>query len=164
MRVLRRVLCALLVGLAVVPAASARVGSGYSVGFLWPAEGMLTSPFGPRPGGFHPGIDIGSLRDLTVRAAIGGRVVAVGEPAGYDGYGNVVVVAIGGRFTTLYAHLARPLVQSGDDVLVGEVIGIAGCTGWCTGTHVHFELRDRGTRMDPLTLFVSNRSPAASRP
>jgi murein DD-endopeptidase MepM/ murein hydrolase activator NlpD len=153
MGVVRGAFCALLVGLAVVPAASARVGSGYSLGFLWPADGMLTSPFGERPGGFHPGIDIGSLRNLTVRAAIGGRVVAVGEPAGYDGYGNVVVVAIGGGFTTLYAHLARPLASAGEELAPGQVLGIAGCTGWCTGTHVHFELRDRGVPMDPLTLF-----------
>jgi murein DD-endopeptidase MepM/ murein hydrolase activator NlpD len=149
----RRAAFALLVGLAVVPSASARVGSGYSLGFLWPAAGTLTSPFGPRPGGFHPGIDIGSLQSLTVRAATGGRVVVVGEQPGYDGYGNVVVVAIGGGFTTLYAHLAQPLVAAGDDVDVGQVIGVAGCTGWCTGTHVHFELRDRGSPMDPLTLF-----------
>jgi murein DD-endopeptidase MepM/ murein hydrolase activator NlpD len=153
MWVLRRVVFALLMGLVVVPPASARVGSGYSVGFLWPADGTVTSPFGPRPGGFHPGIDIGSLRSLTVRAAIGGRVVTVGEQPGYDGYGNVVVVSIGGGFTTLYAHLARPLVAGDDEVVAGEVIGIAGCTGWCTGTHVHFELRDRGSPMNPLTLF-----------
>jgi murein DD-endopeptidase MepM/ murein hydrolase activator NlpD len=153
MRVLRRVGCALLMGLAVVPAASARVGSGYSVGFLWPVDGTLTSPFGPRPGGFHPGIDIGSLRSLTVRAAIGGRVLAVGEQPGYDGYGNVVVVAIGGGFTTLYAHLAQPLATVSSEVHAGEVIGIAGCTGWCTGTHVHFELRDHATPMNPLNLF-----------
>ena len=153
MRVLRRVGCALLMGLAVVPAASARVGSGYSIGFLWPVDGTLTSPFGPRPGGFHPGIDIGSLRSLTVRAAIGGRVLAVGEQPGYDGYGNVVVVAIGGGFTTLYAHLAQPLATVSSEVHAGQVIGIAGCTGWCTGTHVHFELRDHGTPMDPLSLF-----------
>jgi murein DD-endopeptidase MepM/ murein hydrolase activator NlpD len=153
MRVLRRVGCALLMGLAVVPAASARLGSGYSVGFLWPVDGTLTSPFGPRPGGFHPGIDIGSLRSLTVRAAIGGRVLAVGEQPGYDGYGNVVVVAIGGGFTTLYAHLAQPLATVSSEVHAGEVIGIAGCTGWCTGTHVHFELRDHATPMNPLSLF-----------
>ena len=153
MRAVQRAVFALLVGLVVVPSASARVGSGYSLGFLWPAEGTLTSPFGPRPGGFHPGIDIGSLQSLTVRAATGGRVVAVGEQPGYDGYGNVVVVAIGGGFTTLYAHLAQPLVAAGDDVDVGQGLGIAGCTGWWTGTHVHFELRDRGAPMDPLTLF-----------
>lgn len=149
----RRALCALLVGLVAAPAAAARVADGYSVGFLWPAAGTLTSPFGPRPGGFHPGIDIGSLQSLTVRAATGGRVLAVGEQPGYDGYGNVVVVAIGGGFTTLYAHLERPLTAAGEELAPGQVLGIAGCTGWCTGTHVHFELRDHGAPMDPLTLF-----------
>ncbi|HWC74354.1 MAG TPA: M23 family metallopeptidase, partial [Gemmatimonadales bacterium] len=96
----------------------------------------------------------GSLRDLTVRAAIGGRVVTTGEAPGYGGYGNVVVVSIGGGFTTIYAHLARPLVSTGSEVAAGQVIGIAGCTGWCTGTHVHFELRNAAAvPMDPLSLF-----------
>jgi murein DD-endopeptidase MepM/ murein hydrolase activator NlpD len=154
MWVLRRVVCAVLVGLAVVPVASARVAAGYSDGFLWPVDGTLTSPFGPRPEGFHPGIDIGSLRDLTVRAAIGGRVVTAGEASGYDGYGNVVVVSIGGGFTTMYAHLAQTFVGVGRDVAAGQVIGIAGCTGWCTGTHLHFELRNAdAVPMDPLSLF-----------
>jgi murein DD-endopeptidase MepM/ murein hydrolase activator NlpD len=154
MWVLRRAVFAVLVGLTLVPAASARVAGGYSDGLLWPADGTLTSPFGPRPEGFHPGIDIGSLRDLTVRAAIGGRVVTVGETQGYDGYGNVVVVSIGGGFTTIYAHLARPLVRPGTEVRASQVLGLAGCTGWCTGTHLHFELRDAfGVPMDPLSLF-----------
>src|SRR5437763_9743056 len=142
MWVLRHVASAFFVGLTLVPVASARVAAGYSTGLLWPADGLLTSPFGSRPEGFHPGIDIGSLRDLTVRAAIGGRVVTVGEAAGYDGYGNVVVVSIGGGFTTIYAHLWHPLVNAGAEVRGGQVVGIAGCTGWCTGTHLHFELRD----------------------
>jgi murein DD-endopeptidase MepM/ murein hydrolase activator NlpD len=153
MWVFRRVLCAVLVGLVVAPAASARVAAGYSSGLLWPADGVLTSPFGPRPEGFHPGIDIGSLRDLTVRAAVGGRVLAVGETTGYDGYGNVVVLSIGGGFTTIYAHLSRPLARVGEVVTPGKVLGLAGCTGWCTGTHLHFELRDHGVPMDPLSLF-----------
>ena len=154
MWVLRRAACAVLVALALVPTASGRIGAGYSTGLLWPADGTLTSPFGPRPEGFHPGIDIGSLRDLTVRAAIGGRVVTAGEASGYDGYGNVVVVSIGGGFTTMYAHLSRPLVKPGAAVRAGEVVGLAGCTGWCTGTHLHFELRDAaGAPMDPLSLF-----------
>jgi murein DD-endopeptidase MepM/ murein hydrolase activator NlpD len=148
-----RVTCAVLAGLVVVPAASARVATGYGSGLLWPADGVLTSPFGPRPEGFHPGIDIGSLRDLTVRAAIGGRVVTTGEVPGYDGYGNIVVVELSGGFSAIYAHLSRPLVRVGALVTPGEVLGIAGCTGWCTGTHLHFELRDHGVPMDPLSLF-----------
>jgi murein DD-endopeptidase MepM/ murein hydrolase activator NlpD len=151
---LRQATCAVLVGLTLVPPASARVAAGYSSGLLWPADGPLTSPFGPRPEGFHPGIDIGSLRDLTVRAAVGGRVLTVGEAAGYDGYGNVVVMSIGGGFTTIYAHLSRPLVTPGAEVRAGQVVGLAGCTGWCTGTHLHFELRDAaGIAMNPLSLF-----------
>jgi murein DD-endopeptidase MepM/ murein hydrolase activator NlpD len=154
MWVLRRAVFAVLVGLTLVSTASARVAAGYSNGLLWPVDGTLTSPFGPRPEGFHPGIDIGSLRDLTVRAAIGGRVIAVGESAGYDGYGNVVVVSIGGGFTTMYAHLSQPLVWDGEEVRIGQTVGIAGCTGSCTGTHLHFELRDDdGIPMDPLSLF-----------
>jgi murein DD-endopeptidase MepM/ murein hydrolase activator NlpD len=55
---------------------------------------------------------------------------------------------------TLYAHLSRPLVRPGQHVRTGEQIGIAGCTGWCTGTHLHFELRHGGVAMDPTLLMV----------
>jgi murein DD-endopeptidase MepM/ murein hydrolase activator NlpD len=54
----------------------------------------------------------------------------------------------------LYAHLSRPLARVGEQVLQGERIGIAGCTGWCTGTHVHFELRHRNVPIDPSLLIV----------
>ena len=150
---LRRAVCALLLGLTIVPTASARVAAGYSSGLLWPVDGALTSPFGPRPEGFHPGIDIGLLRDLTVRAAIGGRVVTAGAQTGYDGYGNVVVLSIGGGFTTIYAHLSHAFARVGEEVPSGQAIGVAGCTGWCTGTRLHFELRGNGRPMDPLSLF-----------
>jgi len=134
-------------------AASARISDGAGLGFAWPADGIVSSPFGPRAGGFHPGIDIGSLQALTVRAASAGRVAAAGFAMGYEGYGNVVVVDIGGGFTTIYAHLARPIAHIGELVSRGETIGIAGCTGWCSGTHVHFELRDHGRAIDPIGFF-----------
>jgi murein DD-endopeptidase MepM/ murein hydrolase activator NlpD len=139
--------------LVVAPVASAHVGGDYSLRFAWPADGVVTSPFGPRDGGFHPGIDIGTLRDLTVRAATPGRVVGAGALTGYDGYGNVVVLALGDGLTSIYAHLARPFARVGRLVQAGQVIGEAGCTGWCTGTHLHFELRYRGTPIDPAGLF-----------
>ncbi len=143
----------LLVAMLVLPAAaSARISDGAGLGFLWPADGIVSSPFGPRAGGFHPGIDIGSLQGLTVRAAASGRVSATGALAGYEGYGYVVVVDVGGGYTTLYAHLARPIARVGALVARGETIGIAGCTGWCSGTHLHFELRDHGQAVDPMSL------------
>jgi len=145
--------CALVVGLMLAPAATARVGVNQSLGFEWPANGMLTSPFGPRAGGFHPGIDIGSLGDLTVRAASSGRVVGMGALTGYEGYGDVVLLDIGGGMTTVYAHLGRALARAGELVVPGQTIGVAGCSGWCTGTHLHFELRDHGRAIDPLPLF-----------
>jgi murein DD-endopeptidase MepM/ murein hydrolase activator NlpD len=146
-----RAVCALFAAALLVPSvAAARLEAGPGLSFLWPADGVVTSPFGLRTGEFHPGVDIGILRSLAVRSASAGRVVAAGEPAGYEGYGNVVVVSLGGGLTLVYAHLAAPLVHTGEFVLPGSTIGIAGCTGWCTGTHLHFELRDRGRPIDPL--------------
>ena len=114
----------------------------------WPAQGTVSTPFGAG----HPGIDIGMLRSLEIRAAQSGTVVTVGQAPGYEGYGNVVDVADGRGFSTLYAHLAGWRVRVGDYVLAGERIGTAGCTGWCTGTHLHFEMRFRGRPVNPLTF------------
>ena len=122
--------------------------------FVWPAQGTITSPFGPRAGGFHPGIDIGILRSLTVRAAAAGPVTLVGTPAGYEGYGTIVAVDVGGGYTTIYAHLASFAVHVGDEVEAGEPIAVAGCTGWCSGTHLHFELRLRGRSVNPLRIPI----------
>ena len=72
----------------------------------WPASGTVTSPYGDDAGRWHPGIDIGILRSLAVRAAQPGRVLAVGQRRGFEGYGNVVEIAVGGGYTALYAHLA----------------------------------------------------------
>jgi murein DD-endopeptidase MepM/ murein hydrolase activator NlpD len=121
---------------------------------IWPASGTVTSPFGDDGGRRHPGIDIGTLRSPDVRAAFAGRVIAVGEPAGFEGYGNVVQVAGGRDYTALYAHLAAFRVRVGDRVDAGEPIGTAGCTGWCSGTHLHFELRLRGRAVDPMRFHL----------
>ena len=117
--------------------------------FLWPAQGTITTPFVP---GGHPGIDIGSLRSLMIRAAAAGVVTNVGEPAGFDGYGRIVKVDVGGGYSTLYAHLSRYRVRVGERVEAGEPLGVAGCTGWCTGTHLHFEVRLHGRPVSPFRI------------
>ena len=89
----------------------------------WPATGTVTSPFGDDAGRRHPGIDIGILRSLAVRAAEPGRVIDVGEQRGYEGYGNVVQVAVGHGYTALYAHLAGWRVRVGDEIEAGQRIG-----------------------------------------
>ena len=120
---------------------------------VWPASGTVTSPFGDDGGRWHPGLDIGILRSLTVRAAQPGRVIAVGPQTGFEGYGNVVEVALGDGYVALYAHLADWSVRAGQQVVAGQRFASAGCTGSCTGTHLHFELRHDGEPVNPLRFF-----------
>ncbi|TML87986.1 MAG: M23 family metallopeptidase [Actinobacteria bacterium] len=148
----RLVLCALC-ALVCASAAQAMTDGGPGLAFQWPAQGTVTSPYGNDAGRWHPGVDIGILESLDVVAAAPGIVVAVGEPAGFLGYGEIVQVDVGAGLTTLYAHLSQPRVEVGDRVWTGELLGIAGCTGICTGTHLHFELRQDGVAIDPTPLL-----------
>ena len=152
--VLGRVGVGALLALAFAAPAAAHTDSPHQLSFAWPAQGTVTSPFGWDGARPHSGIDIGILRSLDVRAAAPGRVTAVGYLPGYEGYGNVVLVDVGTPFETLYAHLARATVRVGQVVGAGQRLGIAGCTGWCTGTHLHFELRRAGAAVDPMALFA----------
>jgi murein DD-endopeptidase MepM/ murein hydrolase activator NlpD len=127
---------------------------------VMPAQGTITSPFGRDGSRWHPGIDIGVLRSLSVRAAVRGRVVLVGQPSGYEGYGNVVVVRSRG-YQEIYGHLAAWRVRVGQLVVPGQRIATAGCTGWCTGTHLHFEVRRHGTAVCPFATLLR---PFAPRP
>ena len=153
MRSLRRVGLLGALFLVLVPAAHARTDIAHQLSLDWPADGTVTSPYGWDANRPHSGLDIGILRDLDVRAAAPGRVTQVGWLAGYEGYGLVVTVNVGAPYSTLYAHLARATVRPGQVVAAGERLGIAGCTGWCTGTHLHFELRRKGVDVDPTALF-----------
>lgn len=115
----------------------------------WPAEGTITDGYGPRWGRMHLGIDVGILDRPDVRAATSGTVIAVGWLSGYEGYGNVVIVDAGSGYSLLYAHLSASDVVPGQWLAVGERIGRAGCSGSCTGTHLHFELRLDSVPVDP---------------
>ena len=124
---------------------------------VWPASGTVTSTFGYRGGGFHSGLDIGILRSLTVRAARAGTVTRAGEQPGYEGYGTIVEVRVSSTVTMTYAHLAAVRVRVGQRVSAGQSIGVAGCTGSCTGTHLHFEVRRAGRAVDPLGVLRAAR-------
>jgi murein DD-endopeptidase MepM/ murein hydrolase activator NlpD len=136
--------------------AFAMTDGGPGLGLIWPASGTITRGFGydPSSGEEHKGIDIGTLRSLDVRAAGPGVVEAVGyvEPT-FDGYGNIVLVDMGSGIEALYGHLSSVGVHVGEFVFPGQKLGIAGCTGYCTGTHLHFELRDGGVAFDPAPLL-----------
>ncbi len=144
-----------LCGALVLPAtAAAHTDAGWQLSLQWPAHGTITSPFGRDGARWHPGLDIGILQSLDVRAAADGVVVLSGEMPGFDGYGAIVAVQHRYGYMSLYAHLSRPLVRPGERVYTGQLIGIAGCTGWCTGTHLHFEVRHDGLPVDPTFLMV----------
>jgi murein DD-endopeptidase MepM/ murein hydrolase activator NlpD len=95
----------------------------------------------------HTGIDFGVGYGTPIHAAADGVVVSAG-PLG--GYGNATIIDHGGSLATLYAHQSQLRVAPGQHVSRGQVIGLSGCSGYCTGPHLHFEVRVNGTPVDPL--------------
>ena len=134
-------------------------------GFIWPAPGFsfISSYYGPRWGSFHAGIDVGDggIGGGTAVAAKSGTVIAVDNTCTHNypkggtccgsGYGNYVIIAHDGTYSTLYGHLAYATVSPGQYVEAGQQIGVIGCTGWSTGDHLHFEVRVNGSAQDPTT-------------
>jgi murein DD-endopeptidase MepM/ murein hydrolase activator NlpD len=139
--------------LVLVAPAGAHTDGGRQIALEWPASGVVTRGFGWDGPEFHKGIDVGTLNSLDIRAAAPGKVESVGYATGFEGYGNIVLVDLGSGFEALYAHLSDVAVNPGDLVFTGQRLGRAGCTGWCTGTHLHFELREDGTAIDPAPLL-----------
>jgi murein DD-endopeptidase MepM/ murein hydrolase activator NlpD len=118
--------------------------------WVWPLAGTITSPFGPRRSGFHHGIDIAGTSSDQVRAAAEGKVSFTGAK---EVYGNMVRIVHNDGSETLYGHLSKILVKTGQHVSQGEIIGNVGATGNATGPHLHFEVR-RGTEyIDPMKLI-----------
>jgi murein DD-endopeptidase MepM/ murein hydrolase activator NlpD len=118
-----------------------------SAGLIWPVNGPVTSPFGWRWGRMHQGIDIGVGTGTPIKAAAAGTIIYCGWESGY---GNLVVIDHGGNLATAYGHQSSIAVACGQQVAQGDVIGYVGCTGHCTGPHLHFEVRIDGAPVDPL--------------
>jgi len=118
---------------------------------IWPAKGALTGWWHEQRGGRdHLGVDIDGDTGDPVWAAGGGRVVHAGPaPAGYSGYGLLVVIDHGGG-ETVYAHLSRIDVAAGQVVDAGTPLGAMGTSGNVTGSHLHFEVRIAGRQVDPI--------------
>ncbi len=139
-----------------VPPAGPINGDGTQL--IWPAHGVsITQPFGPSSypfeppyGGyahFHTGLDLAGPRGTPIVAAADG-VVAVAEVSTV-GYGDHIILAHADGLLTLYGHLDVMLVQPGQIVKAGQVIGLMGSTGNSTGPHCHFEVRINGQPVDP---------------
>ncbi len=101
----------------------------------------------------HLGVDYGAATGTPVRTVGDGVVEFAGVQ---NGFGNVVMVKHNASNTTVYAHLSKINVRTGQRVQQGENIGLVGATGWATGPHLHFEFRVNGVHKDPLTLARAN--------
>ncbi len=121
----------------------------------WPAPGYydISSPFGPRWGKVHKGIDIISyskaINGANACAAGAGKVIIA--KYGYNGgYGNYVQIDHGNGLNTLYAHMSSLSVSAGQTVNAGDKVGNIGSTGNSTGPHLHFSVIVNGTFVDPM--------------
>ena len=126
--------------------------------FSAPVRGYaINSPYGLRKLAIeararaHKGVDIAAPKGTTVFTAAEGRIVRTGYDAG--GYGNFIEVRHPNGLSTVYGHLSRVDVASGDAVTPGQRIGLVGSTGYSTGPHLHFEVIRNGVYINPLSVL-----------
>lgn len=124
----------------------------------------ISSPFGRRRHPIqhrmrqHKGVDYAAPHGTPVQATSHGKVIFAGTRGGY---GKVIELQHGARYTTLYAHLSRfsKDLRVGREVKQGQVIGFVGQTGLATGAHLHYEFRIDGNHYDPQTVTLPKKSP-----
>ncbi|MCW5255780.1 M23 family metallopeptidase [Verminephrobacter aporrectodeae subsp. tuberculatae] len=113
----------------------------------------------------HLGTDFAAPTGTAVRTVGDGTVEFAGVQ---NGYGNVVFVKHRNQHVTVYAHLSRIDVRTGQALRQGQTLGAVGATGWATGPHLHFEFRVNGRHQDPMTIVAQSEAaapvPPAARP
>jgi len=123
--------------------------------FLMPLDSEIEGTFGKRSviNGMerspHTGVDLRGNAGDPIRAVNNGKVILIAD---HFFTGNTVFVDHGGGIITMYCHLQKVLVNSGDRVDKGHVLGLVGATGRATGPHLHWGMRVNGARVNPLTL------------
>ncbi|MFC1516926.1 M23 family metallopeptidase [Candidatus Margulisiibacteriota bacterium] len=126
---------------------------------LWPIHGDIRSGFGWRIHPFlrrpeiHKGIDIPTWYGAPIHAAANGKVI---HSDFSKGYGYTIMLDHGNGYQTIYAHNSQLLVQVGDIVTKGQVLGRAGRSGWATGVHCHYEIRRYGVAINPVRYLDLN--------
>jgi murein DD-endopeptidase MepM/ murein hydrolase activator NlpD len=130
--------------------------------FIKPVIGWLSSKFGYRKHPifkrriFHTGIDLAAPKGYKIKATDSGVVIVTGKKDKYRGYGKITIIDHGQRekdnkrISSVYAHQSRILVKVGEKVKRGQTIGWVGSTGYSTGPHLHFEIRENGRPVNPL--------------
>lgn len=130
-----------------------------AVGFSWPMDyKYISAYFGDSTPfqSFHSGIDLVNVIGTPIYAAADGTVItATGMmiDGNYYGYGNYIIIGHNARYSSLYGHLMSFAVTVGDEVKKGDIIGYEGLTGWTTGPHLHFEIRENGSVVNPVNYL-----------
>ncbi len=133
---------------------------GWRQGFVWPARGRISGRFGSQriyngtPGSYHSGLDIATGTSGTpfVAPADGTVILAAATPFTLEG--NLLMLDHGMSLNSAFLHCSRLLVANGQRVRQGQTIGHIGATGRATGPHLHWSIKWRDSRLDPL-LFLS---------
>jgi murein DD-endopeptidase MepM/ murein hydrolase activator NlpD len=145
--------------LAQIAAARAQLtdAQGWRQRFLWPATGRISGLFGAQriyrgePGAYHSGTDIARPTGTPVVAPADGVVIlAADRPFTLEG--NLLMIDHGGGLNSAFLHLSRIDVKVGEHVRRGQAIGAIGMTGRATGPHLHWSLRWRDARLDPMLM------------
>ena len=132
---------------------------GWRQDFVWPAIGRISGRFGAQriyrgtPGSYHSGIDISTGQAGSPYVAPADGVVILAAEAPFTLEGNLLMIDHGNGLNSAFLHSSRLLVKPGDVVRRGQAIGLIGMTGRATGPHLHWSLKWREARLDPI-LFT----------
>lgn len=127
-----------------------------SLYFDWPVDrARMTRGFLPNKRRPHLGLDLAAPKGSAILASRGGTVIYRGQD--FRGFGKMILIESSDGWATLYAHLDRFMVQEGQRVVTGELLGTMGRTGRATGVHLHFEIRKDRSPVDPLDWLPAGR-------
>jgi len=134
---------------------------GWRQNFIWPVEGRISGRFGSQriyrgePAAYHSGLDIAPGAGAAYVAPADGVVVLAAESP-FTLEGNLLIIDHGMGLNSAFLHSSRLVVKEGDVVKQGQLIGYVGMTGRATGPHLHWSIKWRDARLDPL-LFLPPR-------
>lgn len=132
---------------------------GWRQDFIWPATGRISGRFGSQriyrgePGSYHSGLDIATGESGTPFVAPADGVVVLASERPFSLEGNLLIIDHGQGLNSAFLHLSRIAVEEGQIVRRGQVLGNIGATGRATGPHLHWSIKWRDARLDPL-LFL----------
>jgi murein DD-endopeptidase MepM/ murein hydrolase activator NlpD len=133
--------------------------AGWLQSMRWPATGRVSGLFGAQrvyqgvPGSYHSGVDVALPTGAPVAAPADGVVTLAADPTRpFTLEGNLLMIDHGGGLSSAFLHLSRIDVRDGERVRAGQRVGAVGATGRATGPHLHWGLRWRDARLDPLLV------------